>query len=201
MRKALWTDELIKQKIREVQEALGLDRMPTAKECESYFESRALTSAVIKRSSWRELAREMGYGTKQDVCPVVGRCKEVASKMLKDHGFSLRTMMHGEPYGFLVDGCVKVCVKASKLFAGDQRRWQYELGDGCPACDVYVLIGADVDGTVKRVFVIPSTVATFTNTLSIYYPNSRYNAYCNRWDIIKEMSDFWKKGWWNTIGD
>ena len=112
-----WTDELIKEKVIEVKEKLGLDRMPSRKECANYFHNDALVNAVSRRKKWYKLAEELGLEVKNSETYFGKSYEAKTEEMLNGMGFEVRKMSQNFPYDLLVD-CVKVDVKASHLYQG-----------------------------------------------------------------------------------
>ena len=113
-----WSDELIKERVLEVKTALNLDRMPSQRECEDYFHDSALSNAVHRRGGWYQLAADLGLPLKESETYFGKTYEANVADLLRGMGFEVRRMSQNFPYDLLVDDCVKVDVKASRLFRG-----------------------------------------------------------------------------------
>ncbi len=189
-----WTNELIKEKVLEVKEKLGLDRMPSRSECERYFQNTALTNAISKRIGWYQLADEMGLPKKKSET-LLGKAFEAkAAKILEAKGFDVRQMPQNFPYDLLIDSCIKVDVKTSRLYRGKEGNfYTYNMEKPFATCDVYLLFELDQADDIKRVMVIPSKFVISNNQISVGETNSKYHKFTDRWDYILQMSEFWNK--------
>ncbi len=188
-----WTDELIKSKINEVVNGLELGRMPTRRECENYFHDCGLTNAVSRRAGgWYTLAKEMGYNIKESET-TFGKTYEIqTAEMLKSHGFQVRRMSQNFPYDLLVDDCVKVDVKASKLYNGKNGDfYSFNLEKQFSTCDFYILITISLEEE-NRVMVVPSSEVIANNQISIGVKKSKYHKFTDRFDLIEKAVEFWK---------
>ena len=189
-----WTDELIKEKVLEVKEALGLDRMPSQKECENYFHNSALTNAISKRCGWYKLAEELGLPIKESETLFGKRYERIAFEMLQAEGFEVRRMNQNFPYDLLVDHCVKVDVKASKLYKGKNGSfYSFNLEKDFATCDFYILLAVGEDGEIKRTMIVPSGFVVANNQISVGVKRSKYHKFTNRWDLILSLVEFWSR--------
>lgn len=186
-----WSDELIKEKIFEVKNALSLDRMPSRKECEQYFHNDALVNAVSKNKKWYMLANELGLKIK-DSETYFGKTQElIAEEMLVSMGFFVRKMSQNFPYDLLIDDCVKIDVKASHLYHGPNGDfYTFNLEKQFSTCDIYILFALGDQGE-KRIFVVPSKFVIAQSQISMGVTKSKYHKFENRWDFISSLSDFW----------
>ena len=193
MQEIKWTKERIKQQVLEVKNGLGLDRMPSRTECFKYFGNDSLTNAVTKRCGWYSLAEEMGLPVKQSET-LLGKTYEAkAADLLSCKGFAVRRMPTRFPYDLLVDNCVKVDVKASRLYKGKMGDfYTYNLEKPFATCDVYLLFTLSENGDFDRVMVVPSKFVISNTQISVGVTNSKYHKYTDRWDYIEALSDFWK---------
>lgn len=188
-----WTDELIREKIFEVKDALGLDRMPSRKECSDYFHNDSLTNAVTKRYTWYGLAEKYGLKIKESETYFGKTQESLAFEKLTSLGFSVRRMSQNFPYDLLVNDCVKIDVKASHLYRGKCGNfYTFNLEKPFATCDIYLLITLDEDNTETGTFIVPSKFVIANNQISMGEKNSRYKRFENRWDYITAASDFWE---------
>ncbi len=187
-----WTEELIKQKVLEVKEGLQLDRMPSRKECEEWFHDCALANAITKRMGWYALARDMGLAIKDSETWFGKAYEAIAQEMLQSRGFEVSRMSQNFPYDLLVDNCVKVDVKASKLYRGKNGDfYTYNLEKKYATCDFYILFQVADDNTIMRVMVVPSKQVVAQTQISVGVEKSKYHKYTDRWDLLYNAVHFW----------
>lgn len=189
-----WTESLIKEKIEEVVGQLGLDRMPTRSECEKYFHGTGLTNAVSRRcGGWYVLAEELGLEIKESET-TFGKAYEIrAAEMLMSHGFQVRRMPQNFPYDLLIDDCVKVDVKAAKLYHGPNGDfYSFNLEKPFATCDFYLLMTVSQDGSVSRTMIVPSSQVISNNQISIGESKSKYHKFSERFDLIESAVNFWE---------
>lgn len=188
-----WTDELIKEKVLEVIEALNLDRMPSRKECENYFRDSSLANAITRRCGWYNLARELGIEVKDSETQFGKSYETRASEMLLSMGFEVRRMSQNFPYDLLVDDCIKVDVKASRLYKGKMGNfYSFNLEKSFATCDFFLLLAVNDDGTIQRKMVVPSKYVIANNQISVGEHKSKYHQFTDRFDLIETASEFWQ---------
>lgn len=187
-----WSDDLIDQKVLEVKESLGLNRMPSRKECESYFNDCALTNAISKRSGWYEVARRLGLEVKDSETKFGKSYESIASEMLQSLGHDVKRMSQNFPYDLLVDDCIKIDVKASRLYRGAFGNfYSFAINKDYATCDFYVLFAVSDDGNIGRTLVVPSCNVISNKQISVGQTSSKYFKYENRFDLISSAVDFW----------
>lgn len=187
-----WTDELIKQKVLEVIDALKLDRMPSRKECENYFHNTALTNAISDRCGWYNLAKELGIEIKESETHFGKTYEARATEMLQGMGFEVRRMSQNFPYDLLVDDCVKIDVKASRLYRGKQGNfYSFNLEKSFATCDFFILLTVSDDDTIERKMIVPSSHVIANNQISVGEHKSKYYQYTDRFDLIENAVTFW----------
>ena len=188
-----WTDELISERVLEVVHALELERMPSSKECENYFRNSALTSAISKRMGWYALAKKMGLPIKDSETYFGKRQEESAKEQLISRGFEVRRMSQNFPYDLLVNDCVKVDVKASRLYqSANGSFYSFNLEKPFCTCDIYMLYMANDDKTEKGVLIIPSKFVATNTQISVGETKSKYHRFLDRWDYLEEYSLFFE---------
>lgn len=188
-----WTDDLIKEQILEVKQALELDRMPSRQECSTYYQNGSLAS-IISRKGWYKLAAELGLPIKSSETQLGKTFELEATAMLQSKGFDVKRMSQNYPYDLLVNDCIKVDVKASRLYKGKTGDF-YSFGLAKPfaTCDVYILITLNDACKADRFMVVPSKFVHTNKQISVGAVNSKYHKFTDRWDYIKTISDFWQK--------
>lgn len=189
-----WTDELIKQKILEVVEALKLDRMPSRKECVDYFHDSSLAEAVSRRYKWHNLADELGLQMKESETFFGKSYETMATELLQSLGFEVRRMSQNFPYDLLVDDCVKVDVKASRLYKGKLGNfYSFNLEKPFATCDFFLLFAIDDDNAIARKMVVPSSHVISTTQISVGEHKSKYYQFTDRFDLIETAINFWRE--------
>ncbi len=187
-----WTNELIKQKVLEVIDALKLDRMPSRKECENYFHDTSLTNAITRRCGWYNLAKELGIDIKTSETQFGKSYETMATEMLQAMGFEVRRMSQNFPYDLLVDDCVKVDVKASRLYRGKQGNfYSFNLEKPFATCDFFILLAIEDDKTIGRKMIVPSNQVIANNQISVGEHKSKYYQFTDRFDLIENAVAFW----------
>lgn len=187
-----WTDEMVWEKVMEVVGGLQLDRMPSRKECVEYFGNGSLAGVITKRYGWVSLANEMGLEIKESETGFGKLFEGKASEFLKACGFEVRKMPQNFPYDLLVNNCVKVDVKASKLYRGGQGNfYTFNIEKPFATCDFYLLMTIEDDNTINRKMVVPSNQVISNNQISIGEHKSKYHKYTDRFDLLETASDFW----------
>jgi hypothetical protein len=187
-----WTDELVKQKVLEVIEAMKLDRMPSRKECENYFHGTGLTNVISRRYGWYNLAKELGFDIKESETRFGKTYEARATEMLQGMGFEVRRMSQNFPYDLLVDDCVKIDVKASRLYRGKQGNfYSFNLEKSFATCDFFLLLAVSDEDTIERKMVVPSSCVIANNQISIGEHKSKYYQFTDRFDLVENAVAFW----------
>jgi hypothetical protein len=187
-----WNDDLIKDKVFEVMEALSIDRMPSEAECKNHFHDCRLSNAIIRRGGFHNLAHEMGLPVKNSETYFGKKQEEIALEMLVSKGFTVRRMSQNFPYDLLVDDCVKVDVKASHLYKGKNGSfYTFNLEKPYATCDVYLLFALDDKNEIDSVFVVPSKFVIANTQISIGEHKSKYHRFRDCWEYIESVSNFW----------
>ena len=190
--KRYWTDGRMKEAVMEVVNALGLDRMPSHRECKEYFHDTRLTNAITKHKGWYALAAELGLPVKESETQFGKLFEGRASDLLKSQGFQVRKMTTRYPYDLLVDDCVKVDVKASKLFhCDDGNYYAFSLEKDYATCDFYLLLAVNDDNSINRRMVVPSNQVICNSKISVGEHRSKYHQYTDRFDLLETASAFW----------
>lgn len=187
-----WTDELIREKVLEAKDALGLDRMPSRKECSDYFHDEALTNAVARRMGWYQLARDLCLEIKESDTYFGKQQEAIAAEILTAKGYSVRKMSQNFPYDLLVNDCIKVDVKASHLYRGPNGNfYSFNLEKQYATCDIYLLFALRDDDTLENAFVVPSKFVIAQNQISIGEKKSRFHRFIDMFDYLDAAAEFW----------
>ena len=186
-----WTDELIKEKVLDVIKAYELDRMPSKRECDEYYHNYALSNAISKKKGWYKLAKELGLPIKESETYFGKKQEEIARETLISHGYEVRKMPQNFPYDLLINDCVKVDVKASKLYIGKHGNfYTFNIEKPYCTCDIYLLYLIDGNNFERDILIIPSKFVPTSTQISVGEKKSKYYRFSNQWEYIKEYVEF-----------
>lgn len=184
-----WTKERVVESIYEVVGFLGIDRMPSRKECEEYFRNTRLANAITKHYGRYNLAKELSLPIKQSETEFGKRCERMVTGELTSRGFSVLQMAQNFPYDLLVNNCVKVDVKASRLYkCGHGNFYSFRAGKAYATCDIYILLAVDDHGQPNRTMIVPSSVVVDNRQISVGEHASKYHQFTDRYDLVEKMS-------------
>ena len=188
--KIYWTDELIKERILEVVDFHGYNRMPTMKEIEDYYGNTALVKKIGNTGGFDAWAEKLELPRKPCESVLALQYEKYAKKTLEEKGFRCELTSVKHPYDILVNGGVKIDVKVSNLVAiGDSRAYTFNIEKKQPTCDLYIIYCLDENKEIAKTYIIPSRVLTGQCQLSLGKDNSEYDIYLNRWELIKRFND------------
>ena len=186
-----WNHELIVQGVQEVVNGLRLDRMPTAKECATFFGNECLSQAIAKHSSYYQIANELGLPVKKGNTTLGKSYEHKATEKLITLGYIVEQMPQNYPYDLLINDRVKIDVKASRLYRSKNGAfYSYGIDKPYATCDLYILYALSPENTVVRV--IPAIDVIKNKQISIGSESSMYDKYIDRYDLIGLYNDFLK---------
>ena len=187
-----WTDEIIKNKILEVVKFYNLDRMPPRSEVEVYFGDYSLSNAISRRKGgWYNLAKELEFPIKECETTFGKSHEQIVMENLISQGYEVRRMSQNFPYDLLVNDCVKVDVKASRLYRGKGGNfYSFNLEKPFCTCDIYILRLISEEGIEKDTLVIPSSHVSTNTQISVGETKSKYQKYSKRWDYVEMYFEF-----------
>ena len=186
-----WSEELIKEKILEVVSGLELDRMPSRKEVEFFCKNCSLTNAISRNGGWYHWAEKLGFGVKESESWLGKRHEKEIQEVLISLGHETVRMSQNFPYDLLVNGCIKVDVKASKLYKGTAGSfYSVNLEKPYSTCDIYIIRLLNDDGEAERNLVLPSKFVAAQTQIGIGEKSSKYYRFLDRWDYIETYSSF-----------
>lgn len=187
----VWTEERVKEEILDSIRILAIDRMPTAQELVSLGRND-LHCKISKTKRYSGWANELGLKLKACETRTGQAYESKAKDMLLQQGYSVERMSTKYPYDLLVNGHLKVDVKVANphMLRGESRVHTFSIHKVKQTCDLYVLIALDESEQFERIFIIPSHVLNVV-TLCVGR-ESKWNAYVNRWDLVKTYDDFFR---------
>ena len=189
-----WTNQDIIESIKEVIDFYGLDRMPSKQEIEEFYGNSALTNKISKTGGFYVWAKNLGLKVKDSETKMGLELEVQMMKILKEMGFKCETTSTKYPYDLLVNGCVKIDVKAArktKIRGSDA--YSFRLTKEQQTCDVYIAVCVNDKREIQRIYVIPAHITTGKIQLCMGAIHSRYDSYVDRWDIIERFSEAFYK--------
>ena len=182
-----WDERTIGNALRKMVNATGQTTMPTHTEMHSFYGNYSLSNAIRRNGGTHYWASKLGLDTKNCESKVGEAFEERFKSDLFAHTMLLsESMPIRYPYDVLVEGAVKVDVKASHLYRKDGFGfYSCNLGKTYQTCDIFVVYCLKDDGEIDRVYIIPSSRLNGQKQLTIGQHNSKYDAYIEKWDIIE----------------
>lgn len=188
-----WNNENIASAVMDIVNTRGLDHMPSVAEINEYYGDHKLTNAITKHGGQTKWANILGLEIKQSDTQFGQKYEKFMYEYLTEYGFECELTGVRCPYDILVDGCVKVDVKTSKITKiREYNAYSFRLAKAMHTCDVYVLLGLDGFGNIKK-YVIPAHEVNGQVQICISTTNSKYDKYLNRFDIITMLSSAFKR--------
>ena len=184
-----WTNQDIVNGIEEVIEFLGIDRMPTKQEIETYYGNTALLNKIAKTGGLYLWAENLGLEVKDSETKIGLEVEICVMKILKEKGFKCEMTSIKHPYDLLINNCVKLEVKsARRSYVNNSPVYSFRLAKPQQTCDVYAAICLNDNKKIERTYIIPSIILHGKTQLSIGTKRSSYDRYLDRWDIVEKMS-------------
>lgn len=186
-----WDIDKIKSKVLEVVLANELNRMPSKSEVEEYFGDYKLANAITKRTGWYKLAKEMGLPLKNSDTYFGKKHEEKAKEYLVSLGYEVRRMPQNFPYDLLVDDCLKIDVKASRLYNGEHGNfYSFNLEKPYSTCDLYILFLLGENDVTKDILVVPSKFVATNTQIGVGEKTSKYYRFSKKWEYIEQYIGF-----------
>ena len=115
-----WTNELIKESIMDVVNTLQINHMPTRTEIRDFYGNDALTNRISKTFGYYGWAKRIGMPVKINDTLTGKISEKLAADILTQHGYEPMQMAQNYAYDLLVNCAVKIDVKYSNLYHGEQ---------------------------------------------------------------------------------
>lgn len=183
-----WNDKLIKEEILKVMEALNINRMPSSDEMKFVTGNTKLTNAIRRHGGYLFWATSLNL--EQSECETRTGFKEELNvkTLLESKGYKVEKMATRHPYDLLVNGNIKIDVKAANKYTSPigWSSYSFNLEKKNPTCDIYIIRCLQDDKTL----VIPSKFLK-QSQLCITDKESKYDKFKDRWDYIKKYDDFY----------
>ena len=183
-----WDERTIGNALRKMVNATGQTTMPTHTEMYSFYGNYGLSNAIRKNGGTHYWASKLGLDAKNCESKM-GEAFErrFIDDLLTQTNLQAMPMPIRYPYDVLVEGAVKVDVKASHLYRKDGIGfYSCNLGKTYQTCDIFAVYCLADDDEIDKVYIIPSSRLNGQKQLAIGQYNSKYDAYIDKWDIIEQ---------------
>lgn len=183
----------IEEQLLDVVEFLDIDRMPTHKEMKETTGSYSLSNKINKTGGSKYWAERLGFKIKRSETGLSFVTEAEVERTLRNMGHKCELTSAKFPYDILVDGVVKIDVKAARVTkVRNSPVYSFNLEKKKQTCDVYVALCLDNEQIIKT-YIIPAHLMTGKKQLCIGFHKSSYDRYIDRWDIIDSFCDMFKK--------
>lgn len=181
-----WSTDKIKVEIREVMDALNIERMPTSVEIKKVTKDSRLVNAIKRHGGYLHWATVMNISQSECTTRTGLEGELLIKNILENKGHTVEKMSLKHPYDLLVNGNIKIDTKVSHKYK--DKYYTFNLEKSNPTCDLYIFICEDDEE--RKFLIIPSKFLHQTQ-ISIS-DNSKYNLYKDRWDYIETYNSFYK---------
>lgn len=183
----------IKNELMGMIKACGLDRMPTDAEIREYFGNTSISGHVNSTGGIFEWAMRLGLPVKPSTTSFGRENELLVMRLLSERGYTCEKTSTRYPYDLLVNGCVKVDVKAArKSKSNGSDVYSFELAKPQQTCDVYVAVCLD-DDKPQKIYIIPAHIMHGKTQLALGVSHSKYDHYIDRWGIIDQFTKAFKE--------
>ena len=185
-----WTDNTIEREILKIANQFDPPKMPSREEAETMYENGGLACAIGKHGGFNYWAKRLGLPQGYSETKVGVQAEREIADVLVSKGYEVELTTTKHPYDILVNGCVKIDVKAANT----------SLVRGCPAhayrlakrqhtCDFYIFHEIDTGNT----YIVPAH--TCNGQVQVYMGNDskKYEPYKEAWELIKKTADFYER--------
>ena len=192
-----WNEEKICNSINEIITQCNLNHFPTHKEMDEYYGNCGLSCAVSKYGGSRYFEKLFGLEISKCDNTVLGeKYESICIEDIKANtGLDSILTQRRYPYDLLVDGNVKVDVKASVELKDIPNCYSYNLEKLNQTCDLYVFYGISrLTHKVLQTVIIPSCkIKTKQFCISNKDRYGYLKTYKDRWDLIQRYNDFFRQ--------
>lgn len=188
-----WNEEKIVSGIMEVVNGLKIDRMPSRAETQHYFGNSKLTCAISRGIGWYGYSEKLSLPMKNSETGIGKEYEHNAKTLLESFGYEVKQMVQNHPFDLLVEGKIKIQVKVSHLYHGEQGNfYSFNFEKKYSACDIVILYTVS-DSSEESIYVIPSINIMDKTQISIGEKTSIYHKFKNAWNYVSEYINFYSK--------
>lgn len=188
----IWTKERIIKDLWEIVKLHNMETFPSHTEIEKHYGTYGLTNAISRNGGSKYFANIMGLKIKECESKFGEAHEELCIEQIEEKfGYSCEHTDPRFPYDILVDKCVKIDVKAGKIYTTPQNAkfYSFNLEKRQQTCDIFVCYCLNEELGIDKTLIIPSFVLSGKNQLSVG-KESRYDKYKDAWNFIKTYRDF-----------
>lgn len=186
MDKIKWSEDKIISSIKEVMNFLDIKRMPSHSEIREYYGNDALTNKIAKTGGSHAWAKRLDIPMKECDSEFGHKLENEIKSLLEVEGFQCELTAIRFPYDILVNGCVKIDVKAARKTKVHQSDvFSFRIAKTKPTCDLYMAACMDKED-IKKLYVIPAHIMTGKSQLTVGINESKYDKYINRLDLVSD---------------
>ena len=186
---AKWTENTIAREILNIANQFDPPKMPTLKETREMYENSGLACAISKTGGFEYWANKLGLPQGYSETKVGAQAEKEIAAELKDRGYSVELTSTKHPYDVLVDGCVKIDVKAANttMIRGCPVH-AYRLAKRQHTCDFYIF--REIDGGAT--YIVPAHLCNGQVQVEMGIGSKKYEPYKEAWDLIGKASRFYR---------
>jgi len=168
--------------------------MPSRVELVEYYGDNKLTNAIKRYpGGYYAIASELGLEMKESDTNYGKLQERIAIETLTSMGYDVKHMVQNHPYDLLVNNCLKIDVKMSRLYNGNAGSfYSCNLEKPFCTCDIYIIYLLNDDFSTKDILIIPSKFIYSNTQIGIGEKTSKYYVYSNRWDFIQSYVEFFE---------
>jgi len=188
-----WDEDKIGRGIMNVMDALCINRMPTAEEIRSACDSYSLNNAITRTGGFKSWAGWLNVT--QTICETRfgNQYETIASDMLKARGYDVLLTGSQAPYDILVNGKMRVDVKAAHPYMlRGSRVHTFHLAKKYATCDIYMMFALNEEKQIERLLIVPWGAMQNIVTVCIG-KESKYNAYDHAFEVFERVSSFYEQ--------
>lgn len=189
-----WEDGDVEKEIMMVVKHLGIDRFPTKKEIEDFFGNKSLSNKISRGGGSRRYASLLGLELSNSESEFGNFYEEYAiDDIYNNTGLSGVHMETRYPYDILVNGNIKVDVKASRRLYHKNSAlpyYSFNLEKRDPTCDLFIFYCLNNKCDIDRTVIIPSCIVSGKTQIGMG-GLSKWEAYENKWNYFEQYNKFY----------
>lgn len=193
--RSIWTDDLVKDRIMNVVNSLGINTFPTHSQMIDFYGNKGLAVKISKSGGTRKWAERLNLAIKQCESEMGNDYEIFAMELItRKFGFKCIQTKPKYPYDILVNDNIKIDIKVSYPFKNNCNAWAntFNLEKKEPTCDIFILFCLDRNSKLSKTLVIPSCAVTGQTQIGVG-KESKYDVYIDNWVLIKRYDEFYKQ--------
>ena len=188
-----WTEELICAELKEIMGILNIKTMPTHSQMIDVMGNTSLENAVVHHGGTKKFAQLIGATIKESESKFGDKYENLCAEEIKKRfGYDVFQTRPRYPYDLLVEKCVKIDAKVSKLYTNNRQNvcfYTFNTEKKEPTCDIFVCYCVNNALGNEKVLIIPAAAISGKTQLSIGM-NSVYDKYLDNWELIRKYVSF-----------